>query len=86
MEGSTQSFKEKLDREHSWPTVYMFKFIVPKGQEDQVYKVLSSYDVSSKASKNGNYVSVTAKSMMASSDEVIKIYKEAHKIAGIIAL
>lgn len=45
-----------------------------------------SNELSTKESKGGKYVSVTAKIMMGSSDDVIKIYEEAHKVEGVIAL
>lgn len=79
-------FKDKLDNQHVWPSLYMFKFIVPKGIEDQIISLFPKNELTSKASKEGNYISITAKIMMGSSDEVIRIYQEAHKIEGVIAL
>jgi len=80
------SFKEKLDSTHQWPSLYMFKFIVGKGQEEEVKKLFPKNDLKIKPSSSGNYLSVTAKVMMASSDHVIDIYEKAHKIEGLIAL
>jgi hypothetical protein len=81
-----QSFKTKLDRLHQWPSLYMFKFIVPVRQQGEVFALFPKHELKTKASKNGNYVSVTAQAMMRSSDDVIKIYEEAHEIEGIVAL
>ena len=64
----------------------MFKFIVSKGRESEVAALFPSNEVSTKLSKNGNYISVTAKVMMRSSDEIIRIYEEAYKIEGVISL
>jgi len=81
-----EEFKEKLDSQHVWPSLYMFKFIVPKGKEPAVISLFPKNELTSKSSKEGNYTSLTAKVMMGSSDEVIRIYQEAYKIDGVIAL
>lgn len=83
---SPQDFKQKLDEQYSWPSLYMFKFIVSKGKETEVMNLFPFNEVSTKSSKNGNYISVTAKVMMGSSDDIIKIYEEAYKIEGVISL
>ena len=83
---SIQSFKEKLDNEHHWPSVYMFKFIVPKGKEDEVKQLFPGKELSTKSSRKGNYISVTAEVFIQSSNEVIQIYQKAHLIEGIISL
>lgn len=80
------TFKERLDRNHTWPAEYMFKFIVPKGKEDQISVLFSQKDVSTKESSSGNYISVTSRMMIKSSEEVIRIYEEAQKVEGVIAL
>ena len=81
-----QSFKSKLDHLHQWPSLYMFKFIVPVRRQEEVFALFPKHELKTKASKNGNYVSVTAQAMMRSSDDVIKIYEEAHAIEGLVAL
>ena len=83
---STSDFKEKLEEQHAFPTVYMFKFIVPVDKESEVLNLLPQGEISSKASKNGNYISITAKLLMLTSDQVIKIYQKAHLVKGLIAL
>lgn len=83
---SIENFKDKLDSQHIWPSLYMFKFIVPKGKEGEIYSLFPRNETSTKPSKAGNYISITAKIMMPSSDEVIKIYQQAHKVEGVIAL
>lgn len=83
---SHSQFKEKLDSEYSWPSLYMFKFIVPKGKEEDIIALFPSNETSTKASKKGNYISVTAKVMMGSSEEIIKIYEKAYEIEGVISL
>jgi putative lipoic acid-binding regulatory protein len=80
------SFREKLDQHYAWPCLYIFKFIVPAGKEDEVKKLFPNHNTSEKPSKNGNYVSVTVQMMMPSSDSVIKVYVDASAIDGLIAL
>lgn len=87
MSGSSyKAFREKLDAEHKWPAYYMFKFIVPREKESEIYSILPKEKWSSKASKSGTYLSFTAKILITSSDEVIEMYEKAHEIEGIIAL
>ena len=80
------SFKEKLDQHHAWPSLYIFKFIVPAGKEGEVKRLFPQHDTTEKLSKNGNYVSVTAQMMMTSSQSVIEVYTQAAEIDGLIAL
>jgi uncharacterized protein len=81
-----ESFREKLDQYHSWPSLYMFKFIVPAGKEDEVRKLFPLHTTSEKKSKNGNYISLTFQMMMPSGEHVIRVYQQASSIEGIIAL
>jgi uncharacterized protein len=83
---SLESLKAKLDEQSSFPSLYMFKFIVPKEEIDEVKKLFPRHDVSIKPSSKGAYISLTAKIMAKSSDEIIAVYREAWKIEGIISL
>lgn len=80
------SFREKLDQHYTWPALYVFKFIVPTGKEDEVKQLFPLHTTVEKLSKQGNYTSVTAEMMMTSGDAVLNIYIEASKIEGIVAL
>lgn len=82
----TTSLKEKLDQHYAWPALYTFKFIVPKGKEIEVTSLFPNHVASSKASKNGNYTSITLQMMMPSSESVIDVYVATYYIEGIIAL
>jgi putative lipoic acid-binding regulatory protein len=79
-------FQEKLDQHYSWPSLYIYKFIVPTGKEDEVKKLFPNHTVTQKLSRNGNYVSITVQVMEPSSESVIAIYREAAMIEGIVAL
>lgn len=81
-----KSFREKLDQHYAWPSLYIFKFIVPSGKEDQVKKLFPLHTTTEKQSKNGNYISITIQMMMPSSEAVITIYQQAAAIEGLIAL
>lgn len=80
------SFREKLDEHYAWPALYMYKFIVPTGKEDEVKQLFPLHTVTEKLSKKGNYTSVTIQVMVQSSDAVVEMYIKASKIEGIVAL
>ncbi|MCL6260899.1 DUF493 domain-containing protein [Aquiflexum sp. TKW24L] len=81
-----QAFKEKLEAQTPFPTLYMFKFIVPNGKEDQVAALLPNNKMTLKHSSKGTYVSATIKAMMPNSDAILDIYEKASKIEGVISL
>jgi putative lipoic acid-binding regulatory protein len=80
------NLKQKLDEQFAWPMIYMFKFIVPEARKQQVIALFNTHDVSSRNSKNGNYVSLTVQMFMMNSQDVIEVYKKASTIDGLIAL
>ena len=80
------SFREKLEVQYEWPSLYTFKFIVPRGQEEAVTDLFPKVEVSTKESSGGKYISITAKLMANSSDAIIKVYERAQHIKGLIAL
>lgn len=81
-----EAFKGKLEEQSSFPTLYMFKFIVPSGKEQEVAELLPNNEMTLKVSSKGNYVSATIKAMMPSSDAIIDVYKQAAEIEGVISL
>ncbi|MBS1680243.1 MAG: DUF493 family protein [Bacteroidetes bacterium] len=81
-----ESLREKLDQHYTWPALYTFKFIVPKGKESEVKNLFPMHESSERQSKNGNYTSITFQMMMPGSEAVINVYKQAYLIKGIIAL
>lgn len=72
-----------------WPDVYLFKFIVPN-ESEMLARTMSLFsdtaEVALHESKNGNYVSVSAKEMMTDVDSIIERYEKAAEIKGLIAL
>ncbi|HTH55978.1 MAG TPA: DUF493 family protein [Cyclobacteriaceae bacterium] len=81
-----ESLREKLEQYYAWPALYTFKFIVPKGKENEVKSLFPNHESSERSSKNGNYTSVTINMMVNSSDEVISVYQKVSTIEGIIVL
>ncbi len=80
------SFREKLDQHYAWPSLYVFKFIVPAGKEEEVIKLFPMHTTTTKPSSKGNYTSITIEIMAPSSEAVIAIYVQASEIEGIVAL
>ena len=86
MSWDEQAFKEKLENNHAFPGEYIFKFIIKPEHQVQVESLLEGAEVKLKPSSGNKYLSVTMQKEMASSQEVIEVYKEAYKIKGIISL
>jgi len=86
MSWDENAFKEKLESNHEFPGEYIFKFIVKPEHQAEVEGLLEGADIKLKPSSGNKYVSITLHKKMSSSEEVIEVYKEAHKIEGIIAL
>jgi hypothetical protein len=83
---SKKNFKKILDDQHDWPTEYLFKFIAPVDKKNELAQLLPDSDFHLRPSSKGNYISLSAKVMMNSSEEVISIYEKAYEIEGIISL
>ena len=79
-------FQSLLDGQLDWPTEYLFKFIVPKAHLEEMKGVFEGHPVKVRASRKGNYMSVTARMPVESSDEVLSIYQAAAEVEGVISL
>ena len=81
--------RELLNKENSWPMVYMFKFIIPADNQ-KIALVESKFSdeaiILHKESTNGKYFSITIKEVMLNADSIISKYKEMDGIEGLIAL
>lgn len=86
MSWDEKSFLEKLEGTHQFPGSYTFKFIVKPEHQKAVEELVADAEISLKNSSGNKYISVTISSEMNTSEEVVAIYKRAHKIEGIIAL
>lgn len=82
--------KESLDTSSTYPSEYLFKFIVPT-TKNQLNEVKAVFDVSgvvinTKSSKTNKYVSISVRMMVKSSDEIISKYKAVSGVEGIVSL
>ncbi len=80
------NFRIKLDEHYSWPALYIFKFIVPIGKEEELKILFPLHTSTDKLSTQGNYISVTFQMMMPSSDAVIEVYERVSTVEGLISL
>lgn len=82
-------FRDKLAETLTFPSVYMFKFIV-SSELRKIALVENLFDpgtdIHRKESGKGSYTSVTARQVVISVDEIIEIYRKAGKIEGLIII
>jgi uncharacterized protein len=87
-----KKLKSQLEDMTVFPSLYLYKFIVPTMEND--YKVKEVSDkfnnigatIKTKKSKNGKYTSLSIEVKMNSADAIINKYKEVTVIEGIISL
>ncbi len=82
--------KIKLEETTTFPTKYMFKFIVPS-KEDKTEAIKNMFNhlgavITTKSSKNGKYTSLTILVMMQNVNEIIQKYEEVDSVEGVISL
>lgn len=62
-----EKLRKQLKKTESWPTIYMFKFIIPDdNRKFALVRMLfgNETEIYHKHSGNGNYVSITAQEVM----------------------
>ena len=82
--------KVQLEENSSWPSVYLYKFIVPS-ELKKIAKIEAIFNgteptISIRESSKGTYTSVSVKVTMSSPSTVIEKYQEVSKIEGVISL
>lgn len=85
-----ERLKIELERSSNWPSVYLFKFIVPTAIE-KVMQVENSFNnmgavIKTTQSKTGKFTSISIDVLMQTANQVINKYKEVATIEGIISL
>lgn len=85
-----KKLKGQLEDTSSWPSNYLYKFIVPT-DENKIKQIQDIFDntgavIESKQSKKGTYTSVSVTVNLDSPDAVIEKYKEVGKVEGVISL
>jgi hypothetical protein len=81
--------RDRLNEIHRWPSVFMFKFILPTNEARITQLKLifgESAEFRERLSAKGNYTSITVLEMMLSADDIFSRYKSAATIEGIISL
>ncbi|HET6991524.1 MAG TPA: DUF493 family protein [Bacteroidia bacterium] len=87
-EPNFDELRKKLEKD-SWPSVYMFKFIVPSDNHkialiEGIFE--DDAEINMQASTNGKYTGLTIRQVMLSAEAVIEVYRQASVIEGIISL
>ena len=82
--------KEQLLDNTTWPSSYLYKFIVPT-DEEKIEQINAIFDntgavIESKQSKKGTYTSISITVNMKDPDAVISKYKEVSTVGGVISL
>ncbi|HET8885099.1 MAG TPA: DUF493 family protein [Salinimicrobium sp.] len=83
--------KIQLEETSSWPTTYLFKFIVPS-EESKILQIENTFNnmgavITKKLSGKGNYTSVSINVIMEGPDAVIAKYREiGDSVEGVISL
>lgn len=85
-----ERLKGELETSTSWPSIYLFKFIVPT-EDKKINQIELTFDglgavIKTTESKTGKYTSVSVDVQMQSAQAVIDKYIEVSTIEGIISL
>jgi len=84
------TFKAKLEEGHTFPTDYMFKFIVTSDKKNlaKLYTIFETANASFslKDSRTGKYTSVTIKTPVNDADDIIIYYRQVAAIEGVVML
>lgn len=81
-----EQFKQTLDEHHQWPCPYIYKFIVPTENLQQLCDLFPDEKIEKRESRTGKYTSVTLTSTMCSSDHVMEYYERASQVPGLMSL
>ncbi len=80
----------ELSNTHSWPSDYLYKFIVPT-DTDKIARIHSIFDntgavIEFKQSRKGTYTSISIMVNLNDPDAVIDKYKQVGEVEGVISL
>ena len=94
MDKKTEEFyirlKEELNNTSTWPSEYLYKFIVPTDAK-KIEEVENAFDnlgavIKTTKSKTAKYTSISINVTMSSPADVVEKYIEVSNIEGIISL
>ena len=78
--------KKELEKTHDFPLKYMYKFIMPAGEEQHLKVLFEDAEINLRPSKNGKYISFTAIKLELSADHIVDRYENLPNIKGLISL
>lgn len=81
------SFKEKLNANYQFPTLYPLTCVVQKQFKQEVFELIKAYpilEVKEKSSSNEKYISLTFKIHVINADEIIAAYQSIAHIKNIL--
>jgi hypothetical protein len=81
-----QQFRDVLDQSYQWPDYFEFKFIVKIDVRAEALAKLHGFTITETPSKQGNYISVNARKLIKTTQEVLDVYELMSTIKGIISL
>jgi hypothetical protein len=81
-----QKFRDLLDQSYQWPDYYEFKFILKVDERLEALNKLQGFTITETPSKKGNYISINARKLMKSTQEVLDVYQVMSTIKGIMSL
>ena len=85
-----ERLKTQLENDTTWPSPYLFKFIVPselvKIAEIEAAFNGSDAKIKTRDSSKGTYTSISVDVTMESADSVIAKYLEVSRVEGVISL
>ncbi|HPT13373.1 MAG TPA: hypothetical protein PK796_01190 [Bacteroidales bacterium] len=88
-ENELERLKAILESGTSWPSVYLFKLIIPS--DHRIFALVRGLfpdeaRIFLRNSESGKYIIITVEELMLSADEVIGRYRKALDIEGVIML
>lgn len=87
MQTEEQRLIALLDEKHQWPSLFLFKFIVPTGKEKELLALVPKAEkTETRPSSGGKYMAYTFHCAMGSGKEVLEVYSRVKGIEGLISL
>ena len=86
-----EKLKDRLYKTSSWPSEYLYKFIIKTDKRnliiiEDLFNNVGAV-ITTKESKNGKYTSISINLLMSNPEVVIEKYKEViNKVEGVISL
>jgi uncharacterized protein len=94
MDKKTEEFyirlKEELQTTSEWPSIYLYKFIVPT-DNTKILEIENAFNnlgavINTNQSKTGKFTSISVNVRMTNPEHVIEKYIEVSSVEGIISL